>query len=208
MQIEVLKSKQQELFSYLAKFKEFYLVGGTALALQIGHRFSIDFDLFSENDITPALLAKIKRVFNLYKVKILLRHSEQLTVEVDGVRMDFVKYKFPLVQNTIEFRGVRMVKPAEIATMKAFALNFRGTNKDYIDLYFVLKEKYASLEQIEKIGDKKYKDEFNFKLFLQQLLILEELKEQDIEYLKKEPSKEEMKKLFEKEISKIEILKK
>jgi len=91
MQIEVLKSKQQKIFSYLLKFPEFYLVGGTALALQIGHRMSIDFDLFSKNNITPALLAKIKRVFKDYKIEISLRNREQLTVKIDGVKIDFVK---------------------------------------------------------------------------------------------------------------------
>jgi len=205
MQIEVLKSKQQKIFSYLLKFPEFYLVGGTALALQIGHRMSIDFDLFSKNNITPALLAKIKRVFKDYKIEISLRNREQLTVKIDGVKIDFVKYKFPLIQNTIEFHGVRMAKPAEIAAMKAFALNFRGANKDYIDLYFILKEKHASLKEIEQIGNKKYKDEFNFKLFLQQLLILEGLKKQKIEYFKKEPNLKKIELLFKKEIKKIKL---
>lgn len=205
MQTEVLKSKQKELFKRLAKFKDFYLAGGTALALQIGHRISVDFDFFSEKDITPVLLTKIRRVFKDYSLKVLLRHSEQLTVLVNGVRLDFVKYRFPLVLKTVEYQGVKMAQAPEIIAMKAFALNFRGTNKDYIDIYFALKEKYVSLGKIEKIGDRKYGGEFNFKLFLQQLIILEGLEELEMEFLKTKPNQKEMEAFFRKEIAKIKL---
>ncbi|MDO8524621.1 MAG: hypothetical protein Q7R99_03260 [bacterium] len=89
--------------------------------------------------------------------------------------------------------------------MKAYALNFRGATKDYFDLYFILKEKYSSLQEIREIGEKKYKAEFNFRLFLEQLLYLEGLKNNEVEFLKPEPTKEQMKKFFEQEISKIRL---
>lgn len=208
MYLEALKSKHKEVFEKLRKFPEFYLAGGTALALQIGHRISIDFDLFSKKDITPNLLRKVKRVFKEAKIELLLRHSEQLSVKANGVRMDFVQYRFPLILRPIEFGGVKLLQAAEIAAMKAYALNYRGTLKDYIDLYFILKDKHSTLGQIKKIAEKKYKEEFNFRLLLEQLIYLTDIKKEErkeIEFLKEEVDEEELKRFFAKETAKIKL---
>jgi len=189
----------------LKKFPGFYLVGGTALALQIGHRISVDFDLFSKKDIPKSLLPKVKRVFNELEVKVLINHSEQLSVKINETKIDFVKYKFPLILKPIEFEGVKILPVKEIAATKAFVLNYRGTLKDYIDLYFILKNKYVSLKEIKKLAEKKYKDEFNFRLFLEQLVYLEGLREEKIEFLRKKVGKKQMQEFFEKEIRKIVI---
>ncbi|MDP2951431.1 MAG: nucleotidyl transferase AbiEii/AbiGii toxin family protein [bacterium] len=206
MKLEVLNSKRKDLLKSLYKFSDFYLVGGTALALQLGHRTSVDFDLFSDKIINPSLLlSKTQRIFQGRKVARKLKHSDQVSILVDDVKIDFVHCKYPLVLKPIELNKLKMAQAKEIAAMKAFALNFRGTTKDYIDLYFVLKEKVVTLSDIEKIGEKKYKDEFNFRLFLNQLLLLEDLEDTEIEFFKKEPTKEEMQQLFKSEIAKIKL---
>jgi len=205
MQIEVLKSEQKEIFKRLKHFPEFYLVGGTALALQIGHRISVDFDLFSAKEIPPTLLPKIKRVFKEFKIKTVINHSEQLSVMVNETKLDFVKYNFPLILKLIKFEEVKILPAAEIAATKAYVLNHRGTLKDYVDLYFVLKNKYTTLEKIKKIAEKKYKDEFNFRLFLEQLVYLEDVKDIEIQFLRKPISKEQMAKFFQEEIKKIKL---
>jgi len=205
MRIEVLKSEQKEIFKRLKHFPEFYLVGGTALALQIGHRISVDFDLFSAKEIPPTLLPKIKRVFKEFKIKTVINHSEQLSVMVNETKLDFVKYNFPLILKLIKFEEVKILPAAEIAATKAYVLNHRGTLKDYVDLYFVLKNKYTTLEKIKKIAEKKYKDEFNFRLFLEQLVYLEDVKDIEIQFLRKPISKEQMAKFFQEEIKKIKL---
>ena len=205
MQIEVLKSEQKEIFKRLKHFPEFYLVGGTALALQIGHRISVDFDLFSAKEIPPTLLPKIKRVFKEFKIKTVINHSEQLSVMVNETKLDFVKYNFALILKLIKFEEVKILPAAEIAATKAYVLNHRGTLKDYVDLYFVLKNKYTTLEKIKKIAEKKYKDEFNFRLFLEQLVYLEDVKDIEIQFLRKPISKEQMAKFFQEEIKKIKL---
>lgn len=208
MHPEVLKLEQKKIFAKIVKFPDFYLVGGTALALQIGHRISIDFDLFSKEDIPRRLLPKIKRVFKDKEIKVIVNHSEQLSVEIGGIRIDFVKYKYSLVLKLIEFEGVKILPVAEIATMKAYTLNYRGTLKDYIDLYFILKGKYTTLKEIEGIGEKKYKNDFNFRLFLEQIVNLEDIKKEEekkIEFLKEKVGKREIQKFFENEIGKIKI---
>jgi len=105
MHLEALKSKQKEVFKKLSKFSDFYLAGGTALALQIGHRISVDFDLFHKKEIPINLLQKARRVFKDSKVETILNHSEQLSIIVDGVKIDFVKYKFPLVLESTKLRA-------------------------------------------------------------------------------------------------------
>lgn len=205
MYLEALKSKQRKIFKKLAEFPNFYLVGGTALALQIGHRISLDFDFFSDKDILPTLLKKVRRVFKEFEVRTILDHSEQLSVTVTGIKLDFVKYDFPLVLGLNELAGIKILKVPEIAAMKAYALNYRGTFKDYVDLYFILKGKHSTLAEIRKIADKKYKEEFNFRLFLEQLIYLKDLKKENIEFLKKRVGSSGIEEFFRKEIKQIKI---
>ncbi|MFH1427970.1 MAG: nucleotidyl transferase AbiEii/AbiGii toxin family protein [Patescibacteria group bacterium] len=204
MHLEAITLERKKVFDKLNKFPEFYLAGGTALALQIGHRRSVDFDLFSKEEIEKGLLSKIRRVFNGFEVKVAIRHSEQLSVKVNGTKIDFVKYKFPLVLKPVEFEGIKIAKIPEIMAMKAYALGYRGTSKDYVDLYFALKDKYMNLNEIKIIAEKKYKDEFNFRLFLEQLVFLEDFRREDkIEFLQEETNEKKMQEFFEKEVKKL-----
>ena len=205
MRLEVLKLGQKKIFEKLKYFPEFYLVGGTALALQIGHRASLDFDLFTKKEIPAGLLNKVRKIFKEFKIKTIINHSEQLSVKINKTKVDFVKYNFPLVLDLIKFRGIKILPVAEIAATKAHALNYRGTSKDYIDLYFILKDKHTTLEEIKKIAEKKCGEEFNFRLFLEQLIYLKDIKEEKIQFLRKEVTKNELQKFFEEEIKKIKF---
>lgn len=206
MHLEVLKLKQRKIFERLNKFPEYYLVGGTGLALQIGHRLSVDFDLFSKKIVPSTLLGKLRKVFRKDKREVILNIAGQLSVEINGIRIDFVENKFPLILKPREFRGVKIVQVPEIGAMKAYTLNYRGTLKDYVDLYFILKDKYTTLQRIKEIAEKKYKSEFNFRLLLEQLVYLKDIKREDIKFLgERFVSEEEMVKSFEKEIAKIKL---
>lgn len=205
MHLEAITLKRKRIFDKLRNFPDYYLVGGTALALQIGHRISIDFDLFSEKEIPSGLLRKVKRVFKNEKVKTILDHSEQLSVEINKTKIDFVKYGFPLISQPIMFEGLKILPVSEIALMKALTLSHRGTMKDYVDLYFIVKENYITLKEIEKKAEKKYGNEFNFRLFLEQLTYLKDIREEKIEFLREKITKEEMEKFFENEVKKIKI---
>lgn len=205
MQQEALKSKQWEVFEYLKEFSGFRLVGGTALALQIGHRVSVDFDLFSEKALDKNLFNKITRVFRSIRVSKMVNLEDQLSVKVKDVKIDFVYDGFPFLEKPLLFRGVPMASIKEIALMKAYALTFRGTYKDYVDLYFILKEKHTGLLEIRGLGEKRYKEQFNFRLFLEQLIYLQDVEIKNIDFLKKSANMKQMKKFFEQEISKIKL---
>ena len=115
---------------------DFYLVGGTALALQIGHRKSIDLDLFCDSSHDQE---QIVQVLPIPKVEF-ARTPVFLGVTVNGVKCDFVKFLFPRIEPLLEVEGVRMAKPIEISAMKLWAITQRGSKKDFIDLYFLLKQ--------------------------------------------------------------------
>jgi hypothetical protein len=205
MYLETITLKQKIIFEKLKSFSEFYLVGGTALALQIGHRISIDFDLFSEKDTTTQLLQKVKRVFKESKIEIIVKHSEQLSVIIDQIKIDFVKYPFPLLFKLIRYQGVDLVNVQEIAAMKAYTMGRRETMKDYIDLYYILKQGHMTLEKIIELGQKKYRDEFNARLFLEQLIYLKDVQEMEIKFLKKPVAKNEMERFFRSQVAKIKL---
>lgn len=206
MHLEVLKSEQKKIFEKLKQFPEFYLVGGTGLALQIGHRISEDFDLFINKDCLPEnLITKIRRVFDGCEIKFSLKHSEQVNVLLNGVKVDFVKYKYPLIFQLVKFNKISMACISEIALMKASTLGGRASIKDYVDLYFILKKKSISLNKIIDNCNKKYKGEFNDRLFLEQLTYFKDISSANIEFLGEKVSKEQMQEFFEQEIKKIKL---
>ena len=134
MKLEVLTEEGKDILPSLGKFEDFYLAGGTALALQIGHRISVDFDLFSEKEISKNLLAKVKRVFENKTVISSVNNPDELTVFINGVKTTFLKYTFPVQNKLIDYNGIKLLGAKEIAATKAYTIGRRGTIKDYVDL--------------------------------------------------------------------------
>jgi len=167
MHTEVLSSGQKDLLPIVELFrKEFYLVGGTAIALQFGHRQSIDFDLF-----TPKPFGS-RRILNVFRktektVTVTRRVSEQMNLSVDGVKMTFFEYPYP-VDVAVEDTSFHMPDLLSLAAMKAFALGRRSKWKDYVDLYFLLRDKFSLSEIVQK-AEEIFEDEFLAKLFRSQL---------------------------------------
>ena len=167
MYTEVLNSDQVGLLPTMKLFrKEFYLVGGTAIALQMGHRRSIDFDMF-----TPKPFGA-KRVLNVLgkagkQVLVTRRVSEQLNLVIDKVKITFFEYPYH-VEADVDDMTFRIPNLLTLAAMKAFALGRRSKWKDYVDLYFLFRERFSLPEVISK-AEGIYGDEFSAKLFRSQL---------------------------------------
>lgn len=200
MHQEVLTSKAKEIFKKLKNFPDFYLAGGTGLALQLGHRISVDFDLFSGKDIPKGLLSKVRRIFKDSKIAVIVNHSEQLTCIVEGISISFIKYPFPVISKFVEYVGIKIAPILEIAAMKSYTLGRRATLKDYVDLYFILKEKIRTLDGIIDLCEKKYDEEFDPRLFLEQLIYSKDIEEMEIRFFKKKVDKYKIEKFFEKQI--------
>ena len=165
---EILTPEQNDLLSLVKLFRrEFYLVGGTAIALQIGHRKSVDFDLFKPRSfISKKILTKIDEKRIRYNVT--HRVSEQLNLTIKNVRFTFYEYPYP-IEPQIDFNKlIRMPDLLTLAAMKAFALGRRSKWKDYVDLYFLIKD-YFSMDDIIQKAENIYGQEFAGKLFHAQL---------------------------------------
>jgi hypothetical protein len=100
---------------------------------------------------------------------------------------------------------VRLLDLREIAVTKAYTIGRRGMYKDYIDLYFFISKENISINEIIKLSEKKYKDEFNSRLFLEQLIYLEDVEEAEILFLKKPVSRIEIKKFFIEQVKEVKL---
>lgn len=190
MHDNALTEEGTRLFPLLHKFEGFYLVGGTALALQIGHRLSVDFDMFSAKPLSERLLERVKKVFSSASIVLTYRAPDQLSLTINNIKATFFHYPYSVVNPLVEYRGVELASIGEIAAMKAFAIGKRLAYKDYVDWYFLLKEKHVSLAQVIAIAEKKYGGDFNDRLFLGQLVSLDDIPTQKIEYLRDSADRE------------------
>lgn len=139
-------------------FHDFYLVGGTSLSLQMGHRNSIDIDLFGNCEINQnEFIEKLKE----YGEVIVTQSTKNILItEVNGIKVDFVNYKYPLLSEPIIDDKIRMLSKTDISAMKLNAIAGRGSKKDFIDLYFLLNE--FTLKQIIAFYLQKYSDGSEF----------------------------------------------
>lgn len=188
LHLDVLTPEGKILFSRLSVFKDyFYLAGGTALALQIGHRVSVDFDLFSPDPIKKTLIAKVEKELTSGLVEPLVATSRELTVIANGVKCTFLHYPFEILLPLETGGPVDLLSAKEILATKAYTIGRRGSFKDYIDLFVGVRSDIASLEEIIDLASRKYGSAFNDRLFLEQLLYIDDVPEESILMRGKEP---------------------
>ena len=178
MHEEILSPEQVRLLPLLGEFADdFGLIGGTAIALQIGHRRSIDFDLVTFSELqTDKIRNKIRKNHRIDST--LVDETDELTLAVDGLKFTFLRYPF-LVPLTRNLRAkIKMPDLLPLAAMKAFTISRRAKWKDYVDLYFVFKQ--YNLKELSSTAKKLFGEEFNEKLFREQLAFFK-----DIDYSEK-----------------------
>lgn len=151
--LELLKNISESDF-----FSDFVLVGGTALALQIGHRNSVDLDFFGNKEIDEELYVKELQKFG--KVNILKVSKNILITSVNSIKTDFVNYTYPWISEKKIIENIPLASREDISAMKLNAISGRGSKKDFIDLYFLLNE--FSLKQMIDFYRKKYTNHSEF----------------------------------------------
>ncbi len=138
----------------MEEFSELRLAGGTALALQIGHRKSIDLDFFGLVEFEQLAINELFSGFNSIEV---LQKTKNINIfEINDVKVDFVNYSYPWLQKAVIIDGVLMAHKEDIAAMKIAAITGRGSKKDFVDLYLLLQD--YSLQQILDFYTQKYFD--------------------------------------------------
>ena len=134
--------------------KEFLLVGGTALALQLGHRTSTDIDLFTTEKFDTESFLNTIRVDYQVSIRHLMGHA--ILVDIAEVKTDFVFQQSQIIGEIIEKDSIRMASLKDIAAMKISAITARGRKRDFIDLYCLMK--HYPLPDIINFFLDKYKD--------------------------------------------------
>ena len=190
MHDEILNADQLKLLPLMARFKrEYYLVGGTAIALHIGHRRSVDFDMFKMSAINHKKnLDKIVAVG--FDHQVTRRVEEQMNVLVNGVKLTFFQYPFPVVPEDNFEKVFRLPSLISLAAMKAYALGRRSKWKDYVDLYFLL-TKHFTIAEISAKATELFGELFSEKLFRAQLSYFGDVDyTEQVEYLISNPPTE------------------
>lgn len=161
LQKQTVKPALLELLDFLMHqeiFKNYYLVGGTSLALQRGHRESVDIDLFGNNEINEieftATLSKFGTPITLKKSKNIIVYS------VSGIKLDFVNYHYQWLKPAKLIEHIRFASFEDIGAMKLNAIAGRGSKKDFIDLYLLLQE--FTLKDLFSFYKLKYTDGSEF----------------------------------------------
>lgn len=176
----ILDKKRLNILPLFKNFKNnFYLAGGTSLALHLGHRDSIDFDFFTGEDInTKELFERLREIFKGYKLLKIQEENNTLTVLIDeSIKVSFFTYRYKLINKTISDENLTYANVADIGCMKLSAITGRASNKDYIDLYFILK--LFSLSDLLDKAHKKY-PELDRNLILKSLVYFEDVTQEKI----------------------------
>ena len=174
MHSEILSDRQQDLLSLMAQFRrEYYLVDGTAIALYIGHRRSIDFDLFKFSAINHK--RNLDRIAATpFKHIVTRRVMEQMNLIVNDVKVTFFQYPFPVTPTEHFDKYFRLPSLLQLAAMKAYALGRRSKWKDYVDLYFLLREHFT-IADITDAATQLFGELYSEKMFRSQLCYFDDI---------------------------------
>ena len=152
---ETISKQTAENLALLGKSKilgNAYLAGGTALALQIGHRISYDLDFFTDKEFKAQIFLKEMSQFKLYQHERVAWGT--ILGKLGNVKFSLFYYPYPLLKKTISFKNINLASITDIAAMKIAAISERGTKRDFIDLYFILQK--ITLAEIFNFYDRKY----------------------------------------------------
>lgn len=134
------------------KLNDFFLVGGTALALQIGHRISVDLDFFNQQPFNQNELTTIlEQEFNMEAFQL---STNSITGVINNIKVDFISHQYQFLSAIKHYDKIRLAAIEDIAAMKLNAIKNRGTKKDFVDLYFLMKQ--FTLEEMLIFANKKY----------------------------------------------------
>lgn len=199
MHLKILSKEQQELLPLIAKFKrEYYLVGGTAIALHLGHRESIDFDLFKFSRLRKS---DIRKKISTYNYQLLFEDFEQMHFIINHVKCTFFSFPYKIPTDS-ELKGIiKMPDLLTLASMKAFALGRRAKWKDYVDLYFLLKYHFT-VDEISAKSSEIFKEMFSERQFKMQLGFFKGISyEEEVHYLVPNPPSDDEVKVFLENVS-------
>ncbi|PIV07986.1 hypothetical protein COZ40_01955 [Candidatus Roizmanbacteria bacterium CG_4_10_14_3_um_filter_39_13] len=157
LNLSILSEERRNILpSFISWKDEFYLAGGTALALQIGHRESVDFDFFSSHPFdTEKMIKRISILFGEKSFTVTQVEKNTLSIILHTeIKISFMTYEYELVNPLIKTEYINIASVPDIACMKLSAIMQRSALKDYVDLYEIMK--IYPLEKLLSFTKKKY----------------------------------------------------
>ena len=202
---QVIQGDTKAILALLEKsgiIQKAYLAGGTALALQLGHRISYDLDFFTQEEFDEqALLPEIEKISNFQLERLAWR---TILGKFKDVKFSIFYYKYPLLYSAKKFGMINITDTRDIAAMKIAAIASRGTKRDFVDLYFICRETMSLLDVI-RVYDEKYRNLAATEIHIMKSLIyFEDAEPDEMPEMLKKASWEDIKKYFEGEIKKLQ----
>jgi len=166
---------------------DYYLSGGTALALHLGHRFSLDLDFFSRTSRstipTNAIIQKCQEICGAVKVRVEIRQKDQVWLDLDGVKTMFLAWPFRTKYALFNADGVSIADPRDILAQKAYAIGRRAVARDYVDIACGLRAGVVSIDSLMRDAEEVFvlngSCVFDRRMFLQQLVYTNDLVDRD-----------------------------
>jgi len=198
-----LDTSRIEVWKRLVEFKDVgILAGGTALSMQINHRISYDFDVFTDKPIDDRFLLKLKKIFWEYEVEPMVDTGDELTVMLSGnVKLSFVYFPFVKLEKAVETDSLDLFSINDLLANKAYALGRRKTWRDYVDIYWALKNNLIDLKKLITITEQKFDGVFSTKLFLEQLVYFSDVAEIEVDWTGEKVENEDIKKYLFDEVT-------
>jgi len=201
---QVLPGNTKAVLALLEKsevIQKAYLAGGTALALQLGHRISYDLDFFTQEEFdAEMLLPEIEEISDFQLEKISWR---TILGKFEDVKFSIFYYKYPLLYAAKKFGMIKITDIRDIAAMKIAAIASRGTKRDFVDLYFICKE-IVTLPDAIQLYDKKYKNLATTEIHIMKSLVyFEDAESDEMPKMLKKAEWEDVKKYFEDEVRRL-----
>jgi len=202
---QVIQGDTKAILALLEKsgiIQKAYLAGGTALALQLGHRISYDLDFFTQEEFDEqALLPEIEKISNFQLERLAWR---TILGKFKDVKFSIFYYKYPLLYSAKKFGMINITDIRDIAAMKIAAIASRGTKRDFVDLYFICRET-MSLSDVIRVYDEKYRNLATTEIHIMKSLVyFEDAEPDEMPEMLKKASWEDIKKYFEGEIKKLQ----
>ena len=203
---EVMTPAEEEVLRTLGTLealKSFYLAGGTALALRLGHRRSLDLDFFNREGFSEdRLLGQLRALRDL---SVISKESETLHLHLCGVKVSLLSYQYPMLYPLSSLSDVAIADPRDIGCMKISAIASRGTKRDFVDLYQLAQ--HERLEHLLTLFENKFADvRYNMVHILKSLTYFKDADREPMPDVLMPLSWDQVKEFFTKEVPRISRL--
>lgn len=209
MHFSAIPAKTKKVFDFLANsglVKDFYLAGGTALALYMGHRYSYDLDFFSLKGFRESVLVQRFSLFNAHQTaKFYLENESEQTINavLDGVKVSFLGYRYPLLKPCQQAEGILVADIVDAACMKIDTIAKRGARRDFIDLFFICREAITLPDLMSKFSKKYATVNYNMVHIKKSLVYFTDAERDPMPNMLKQVDWHELKNFFQTEIAKL-----